>query len=306
MTAFLISLLAPALWAVSNHFNKFLVSRYLTGAGVGAVVVFAALIGVLVLPLAFILQQNAFQLAALQALLIALNGCLYLCALTPFLKALRISDASSAIPILQVVPVFSFVLASIFLGETLSANQIIGGSLIVFAAFMITLQCKPGSGLKRFGIQRKALALMLLSSFIYALSFLLFKYFAQQTDFWSTTFWESVGFIGYASALLLFVPAYRKDFFAIFPSNRVATGLVLTNEAINILAKIAFNYFSLWIPLTLAWVGVSFQPVFVLLYSMILTGLFPHINKEAVTGRDLAHKATCIVLMIVGAYVMHR
>ncbi len=99
------------------------------GARVGAIVIFAASVGVVTLPIAFYLQHEAFDLELHQSLLLALNGALYLCALTPLLKALRISDASTVIPILQIIPVFSFILAWVFLGETLSFQQIFFSAL---------------------------------------------------------------------------------------------------------------------------------------------------------------------------------
>jgi len=42
MNTFLLSLIAPAIWAASNHFNKCLVTRYMPGERVGAIVIFAA------------------------------------------------------------------------------------------------------------------------------------------------------------------------------------------------------------------------------------------------------------------------
>jgi uncharacterized membrane protein len=304
MVQFLASLVAPALWAASNHLNKYLLSRYMRGAGVGAIVVFAALVGVVVLPVSALLQRDAFHIGSVQPILIALNGCLYLVALTPFLKALRISDASSAIPILQVIPVLTFILARIFLGETLSSHQLIGGSLILCGAVLISLEMRPDGLRTRLNVRADTLGLMLLSALCYAVSFLLFKVFATKVEFWTTAFWESVGFIGYAAVLLTCVRPYREEFLAVFPSNRMATVLAMLNEVINIAAKISFNYFSLWGPITLTWLGVSFQSVFVLLYSILLAKLCPHISKESVDGKQLMQKILAIAIMLLGACIM--
>lgn len=80
--------------------------------------------------------------------------------------------------------------------------------------------------------------------------------------------------------------------------------LAMLNEAVNIAAKISFNYFSLWGPITVAWLGVSFQPVFVLLYSILLAKLFPHINRESVEGKQLLQKIVAIAIMLLGACIM--
>lgn len=305
MFDFLTTLLAPAIWAASNHFNKYLLSRVMGGVGVGAIVIFAALVGVIVLPVALVLQQEAFTIGILQAVLIAFNGCLYLLALIPFLKALRISDASSVIPIFQLAPVISFVLARILLGEVLSQNQLLGGALVVSGALLISLEARSSAAGTKLKLRADAFGLMLLSTSLYAVSFVLFKAFAVKAEFWTTTFWESFGFICYAMVLLTCVRSYRDDFLKIFPRNRRVTGLVMINEVVNIVGKIVFNYFSLWVPLTLAWIGVSFQSVFVLIYSIALARLCPHISDEAVRGKQLLQKSVAIAIMVLGACIMY-
>lgn len=75
MNSFLLSLIAPALWAASNHFDKYIVGRYFRDTSVGAMMVFSALIGIVVMPAAFIFQDSAFSIGPVSALLISLNGC---------------------------------------------------------------------------------------------------------------------------------------------------------------------------------------------------------------------------------------
>lgn len=303
MNAFLIALIAPALWAATNHFDKYIVGKYFKSTSVGAMMVFSALIGILVLPIAGFFQQTAFSISPLTALLIALNGCLYLVATLPYLKALKISDASAAIPMFQVIPVISFVLAWIVLGETLTGNQMAGGLLVVLGAIIISFEMQEGRKLK---LRSDTLALMFLSSFIFALNFLVFKVFAVETEFWTTVFWESAGFIAFAISLLVFVKSYRRDFLAVFRKNgEMVISLNVFNEVINILGKLVFNYASLLMAITLAWIAVGFQPVFVLLYSIVLATFFPHISKENVTGKHLVQKIIAIIVMLIGIYIIN-
>ena len=105
MKLFLLTLIPPALWAVANHVDKFLVSRYFKDASLGAMMVFSSLIGVLVLPVALFLQDQAFAVGFLTPMIIVLNGCLYLIGVQLYLMGLRVSDASTAVPILQMTPV---------------------------------------------------------------------------------------------------------------------------------------------------------------------------------------------------------
>ncbi len=303
MNAFLITLLAAALWAVTNHFDKYIVGKYFHSTSVGAMMIFSALIGLLALPVAWFFQQDAFTINPLTALLIALNGCLYLVAVLPYLKALKISDASASVPMMQIIPVISFVLAWIVLGETLTSGQMTGGILVVIGAIIISFEMQEGHKLK---LRSDTLALMLLSSFIFALNFLVFKVFAIETDFWTTVLWESIGFIVFAFSLLAFVKSYRRDFLAVFRKNgKIVIGLNVLNEVINIVAKLIFNHASLLMAITLAWIAVGFQPVFVLLYSIILASFFPHISKENVAGKGLIQKIIAITVMLVGMVIIN-
>ncbi len=78
------------------------------------------------------------------------------------------------------------------------------------------------------------IALMLGATFVLALSSVLFKYFAIRDDFWTTTFWTFVG-EGLFGALLLLVPAYRRQFAALFRQNPGAViGVNAANELINL------------------------------------------------------------------------
>jgi uncharacterized membrane protein len=302
MSMFLLTLIAPALWAVANHLDKIIVSRYFQNASLGAMMIFSALIGIAVLPVAFIFQDQAFAVGVITPLVILANGCLYLLGVQLYLMALRAGDASACVPILQLTPVISFVLAYLILGETLSANQLIGGVFIVSGALLISLEISLG---KRTRWRADILSLMLLSSFLHSVQYLLFKVFATQINFWSTMFWESLGFVCFGIFLLVFVKSYRLDFLTVFGKKWRATGMNLLGELVNITGKITFNYISLLIPITLAWLGVGFQPLFVLVYSLILTVFFPHISTENVLGSHLIQRALAIGLMVVGAFILN-
>jgi hypothetical protein len=56
--------------------------------------------------------------------------------------------------------------------------------------------------------------------------------------------------------------------------------------------------------ITLAWIATGFQPVFVLLYSILLAKFLPEISKEAVSGKHLIQKAVAIGIMVVGTIII--
>lgn len=302
MNWFLIALIPPALWSVTNHIDKYLLGKYFKGGGVGALMVFSSLIGLLLLPIIAVWHPEVLTFSK-TSILIAVNGFLYILAVLPYFYALQKDEASIAVPLFQLIPVFSYVLAYFVLGETLTNNQLMGGLLIVLGAIGMTLDLNDG---KRIKFKKEVFWLMMLSSLIFALNFLFFKFFAIQSSFWFTSFWEYVGFAVFAFLLMVFVKPYRKEFVSVMSKNRVAVlSLNGVNEIINIIAKVSFNFASLLTPITLTWIVNGFQPLFVFGYGVILTLFFPKISKESLLKKHLAQKIISIAIMFAGTYLLN-
>jgi len=302
MNWFLIALIPPALWSATNHLDKYLVSKFFKGSGVGALMVFSSLIGVFLLPIIVVWHPEVLSLT-ITSLLIAINGFLYILAVLPYFYALQKDEASICVPLFQLIPVFSYVLAYLVLGETLTNNQVLGGLLVVAGAIGISLDLSDG---KKVKFKKEVFWLMFLSSIIFALNFLFFKYFAIQSSFWYVSFWEYVGFAIFAALLMLFVKPYREQFVTVMKTNKVfVISLNGLNEILNIIAKISFNWASLLTPITVTWIVNGFQPFFVFAYGVILTLLFPNIVNENITKKSLVHKILAIAVMFIGTYFLN-
>ena len=304
MSWFLIALLPPALWSITNHFDKYLLSKYFKGAGVGALMVFSSIIGMLLLPLIIFIHPEVIASFQPKYLLISLNGFFYILAVLPYFYALQRDEASIAVPLFQMVPIFSYFLSYLVLGETLTAVQIVGGLIILFGAVLISLDLTVH---KKIKFKREVFFYMALSSLLFAINFMFFKFFAIQAHFWVTSFWEYVGFAVFAFLLLVFVKPYREEFVNVMKTNRAS---VLTingiNETINIVAKASFNFASLLAPITLVWIVNGLQPFFVFIFGVILTLVFPKISQENITRKALAQKIVAIVIMFAGAYLINQ
>jgi uncharacterized membrane protein len=302
MNWFLIALLPPALWSVTNHIDKYLLGKYIKGGGVGALMIFSAMIGFFILPIIYIFNPAVLGIGITRALLITINGAFYILAALPYFYALQKDEASVVVPLYQLIPVISYALAYLVLGETLNSLQIIGGMFIVLGAIGITLELSKGEKIK---IKSQVFWLMLLSSFLFSINFTFFKYFALDLDFWTTSFWEYSGFAISAVLMGVLVKSYRKEFLNLMKNNKIPIlGLNGFNETVNIVAKLSFNFASLLAPVTLIWVVNGFQPLFVFVYGVLLTLFFPHISKESVSKRHLLQKITAIILMFFGSFLL--
>jgi len=298
-----IALVPPFLFAVVNHFDKYLVQRYFKGAGVGAVLIFSALIGVFVAVPIAIFVPEVFDLPATHSLLIIANGFLYLLASLPYFYALAKDEASVVVPVFQLVPFFILLYAFLFLGESISRNGLLGGIIIVLGAVLISLELS-GNKVK---FKQSVFWLMVLSSSLYALNFVLFKNFTIDNTFWVTNFWEYVGFVIFAALTLLFVRPYRREFFSVLKQNKkVVLAINGINEVVAVAAKATFNFASLLVPVALVSFVGGFQPLFVFLLGVLLTVFFPKISKENISKRAMAQKILAILIMLVGAYVLEQ
>lgn len=303
MNWFLIALISPALWGISIHFDKYLLGKYFKGGGLGALIIFSSLIGIFILAFIVLIHPEVLNILPNSAFLISLNGFLYILAVLPYFYALQKDEASTTVPLFQLIPVFSYFLAWIVLKETLLINQIFGGLLVILGAIGISLELMEG---KKLRFKKAVFLLMSLSSLLFALNFLFFKFFALNATFWVTSFYEYIGFVVFALLLLVFVRPYREEFISVMGKNKV-TVLTLNgiNEVINIIAKLSFNFASLLAPITLIWIVNGFQPFFVFAYGVILTVFFPHISQEKISGKHLAQKLTAIIVMLVGVYFLN-
>lgn len=304
MNWFLIALIPPALWSITNHMDKFLISKYFKGGGVGALMVFSSLVGLFLLPFIFIFNPHVFSIAPQNALLIALNGFMYVAAILPYFYALNKDEASIVVPLFQMIPVLSYVLAFFILGETLTSKQILASALVVIGAIGISLELSEG---KKIKLKKEVLGYMFLSSLLFALNFIIFKRFALELSFWVSAFWEYVGLAIFAVLLMIFVKSYRKQFIEVMKQNKISViGLNGFNELLNIGAKMSFNFASLLAPVTLVWVVNGTQPFFVFIYGIVLTLFFPKLGVESLAKRHLIQKVTAIAVMFLGTYLINN
>ena len=301
MNWFFIALFAPALWGITNYIEKYLISRYFKEKGFGAFIIFSSLTSFLVLPLILVFHPAVFGVSVIQVAWIILSEVIITLAIVAYLYALRKDETSIVVPLFQTIPVFAFILGYFISGETLTMFQLIGSLLIFLAS--VSLSIEFGAGKTKF--KSSIFLLMLLSSALVALSSIIFKIFAKQTDFLTTTFWSYAGNLLIVVFLFVFIRNYRAQFLRLMSANRVSLiGLTSLNTILGTVAELCLKFSSLFVPVALVWVVNGFQPFFVFIYGVILTLFLPHINTESLVKRHLMHKIIAIAVMFLGSYIL--
>jgi drug/metabolite transporter (DMT)-like permease len=286
----------PVLWAISTHLDKYLVEQYFKQSDVAVMLLFTSFIGLLTLPFIAYYEPNVFKPPPGSLALIGLAGVLYMGAMLFYLRALQSEEASVVAPFFQAVPLFGYVLAYLVLGETLSPRQMAGGALIIVGTLIVSVRF--GAAARTFKL--RLVLLMLACGLAAALSGLIFKAFAIDVTFWTTTFWMFVGEAVFGAALLL-VRSYRQQLAALL---RVNTTPLLTingsNELINLGGGLGNRYALMFAPLSIVQAISSTTTLFVFAFGVVLSIAFPGFTKETLSRRDLLQKGAAAALVAAG------
>jgi uncharacterized membrane protein len=283
------------LWAVSVHLDKYLVERFFKQSNVAVLLVFTAFIGLLMLPFIWFFEPSVIGLDLKSIAIIGASGILYMGAMLFYLQALQSEEASVVAPFFQASPLFGYGLAYFVLGERLSAMQIAGGMLIIVGASVVSI---------RFGgrgaFKLRLAMLMLTCGFVLALATLIFKIFAVEVTFWTTTFWMFVGEAAFGAALLA-ISSYRREFVRLVRSNTAALlSINASNELINLGGGLGNRYALLFAPLSLVQAIGSTTTLFVFLFGIVLSLFLPRLGRETLSGRELAQKGIAAAFVAAG------
>jgi drug/metabolite transporter (DMT)-like permease len=296
-------LLAPLLNACANHMDKYLISKYIQGGGVGALIIFSACFGVIALPFIYFFNPGVLDVTFGEGFWLMVNGSLVVLAILCYLYALNEEEATKVIPYYQTIPIFTFILAYLILGETISVNQLIGATIVFLGTVILSTE-RGGGG--RFSYKKQVAGLMFLAGFCYAVNSVIFKMFALQEGFWISIFWGIAGKVLLGVIFFLFVKQYRKEFLDLIKTNKLfVMSFNSFNEAVTLLAEGIAAYVTLLVPVVLvALVIDAFQPVFVFVIGVLLTMFAPKISEESITKNDLLQKGAAILIILIGGYII--
>ncbi len=136
MTWFIIAIIAPFLWSIVNHADKYLLSKHESESSVGSLMIFSTFAGIVVVIFAP-LFTDSLAIPLYQAGVLILSGILAASGIMMYLYALEHEETSMVVPFMQLIPVFGYIFAYLILGETLTSNQIIASLIIIFPDFLI-------------------------------------------------------------------------------------------------------------------------------------------------------------------------
>lgn len=301
---FLIALIAPLLWSVINHIDKYILSRYQGGKGVGALLIFSSLFSVIVLPiLTIVYRSKIFSIAVVDSLILLLAGLLGAAAFYFYLRAMDIDEASVVIPLFQFDPVFGYILSFFILKELLNLNQVLASILILVGIILLSIEIDIDN---KFKFKKRVLLLVTVSSFLFALSGVLFKKLALVDSFWISVFWQYTGLTLFGVMVLIFSAKLRRDFITMFATPQLKIlSLNILSEVLYISGALANNFALLIAPVALVFVVNSYQPLFVFVAGVLFTIFLPTFASEKISRKHFLHKLISIIIILIGSYMLY-
>lgn len=250
-----------------------------------------------------------------------LAGALFLFTIIFWYKALHQSEATRVVPIVGgLTPIFTLVLATIFLGETLNQKHLVAFPVLIFGGVLISVKHTKVYAVTRlvervqevFGLiharylpMRRLLINSLVAAFFFAAYNVLIKYIYMNEPFLGSFVWSRFGTF-LATLFILMVPEWRaaitehqrgvkkQSSMAFFLSVRfmAAMAFIMLNWAISLGNVAMVNVLQ----------GVQY--VFLIIIVLFLSKVVPAIYNEEM-GRDVVlQKLGGILLVSYGLYVL--
>jgi len=302
MTWFLIALIGPFLYALSNHIDKVLLGKYFKEGGVGTLILFSSLLSAMALPFIFLADRTVIDINVTGAIVLTVVGILNVLVLWCWFIALETEEASVAVVFYQLVPVFGCILGYFILGEALTQSQILAVAIVIFGTTIISFEIDEEN---KFKLRRKTIIPMTAAAFFWALGSTLFKTVALEEKLWRTIFWENLMLMFIGFFIFIFIRSYRNHFLlAIKTNSKAILALNFTNEAVYILGNIAYSMAYMLAPIGLVLLAESFQPIFVLAIGVFLTIFFPKVTVEKIRAKHLWQKIIAICVTGIGVYLL--
>jgi len=291
-----LALLAPALWAIMNITDKWILTNYFKGAF--SYQVLTVMTDVLIIPILFLLAPISFDPSLFVPALIL--GMISGFSFVIYNKAMLVEEASRVISLMYMTPLFILPMAIVFLGEVLTPVKYAGIALLVVSAILISYRKVLG----KHKFLSTGMILILIWGVIWAGYQVATKWMLGSVDVWSFTLWTLVGtFI--SGMLLTLIPKVRKEFISDVKRSKAAVYAIrVTTSMLYLVAMLSFYFAISAAPISIVGAMPSVQPVFVLLYVLLFSAFLPKILREENTRNTIILKALAVILIFIGTWAI--
>lgn len=238
-------------------------------------------------------------------------GIVFIYGMLSLFWAIKRGEASRVLPIVgAVVPIVSFFLAIIFLGENLGLRGILGISALIFGGILISFDLAKN----RTRIFFEGFRASVLAGFLLAVSTILIKALYNEDNFFNVFIWTRTGaFLGVLSFFL--IPIWRKPILGSLLKFKKSEKEEKKSGASFVLAKALGGSGSFLkenaVSTSLASVTVvnalvSVEYVFIFILSIIFSAWMPEAIREEKDFKIIVQKIIAIAIITLGLILVSK
>ncbi|MEN9557860.1 MAG: hypothetical protein RL141_229 [Candidatus Parcubacteria bacterium] len=294
MNWILFALIAPFFWTASNFVDKYVLEKYTKG-----IVDFLFFSSIASWFLFFVLLPFVGMPALnLYAFLPIITGMILVYSYGFYAKALGQGDTSSLVILFNLIPVVTVILAFVFLGQTLSPNELLGLCVVLIGATMISLE-------KTKNIFIKGLGMILVAIFIWSVMYLIVDYGLTKMSYWDYLLLDSLG-SALAAPTFFIIPSMRRRLIGrIKQASMKKYFWVSCNGLLDFFGHMSVKQALALVPSAgLVTTVTQTQSFYTIALGVLLTLLVPKIIKENITIPRLLKKTIGAVIMFTGVYIL--
>lgn len=289
----LITLIGAAVFAVCNLLDKYIVTK-LAAKPIIPILLYGIVefVAGLLVYLCYIPEKMSFGHAAIGVLI----GVLLMIIAILYFVAMQGEEVSRVMGLYFTYPLFTLIIAAITLKEIFTPIKYVGVIALVIGSILL-------SSNKPFALKKsKTFWIMILASVFVAATIVLQKYLMNYYGFWTVFAYSRIGVIFVMIPMLLY---YYKDFLSMQKEGKakIITASILSEVITVIAVLISLKAYSLG---SASMVGALFalQPLFVLVFSVIISIAYPLSLNEDLTKKSIVFKLIAIAMIITGVVLV--
>ena len=293
-------ILSPFFWAMANNIDQYMVREHF----VNKTKIYRAMLmttRIFIIPLVFIIDGvlEIDPLIIILLMLIGMNGFL---AFAAYNKALQYDEASKAVPFLQTIPIFMFIILYFTNNETVTITQLIGSFIIIISALALLIDKNSKT------INTMVVWFMLLSAALFSFGNVIQRILLTDNIPWYVVFlWVQVGSTFMGVYIFSTSSEARTRFKKMFVNKEknLFFGIILQQLSMNL------AYLSYVLALKNAPSGglaqslSGFQPIFILLIGLIFAKLFPEHFRPPKTKHDWVWYFIFTLILLIGVAMIY-
>lgn len=285
---------APLFWGLSNFVDKYILGKYTKGifdflffSTITSWLFFAAIFFFIGMP-----ELNIYSLIPIA------TGITLIYSYGFYGKALEKGEASALIILFKLIPVIAAALAFIFLGQTLSLNELIGFVVVLIGATVVSLEKAGSIFIKGFGM-------MLVAIFIWSVMTLFVDHGLTKMPFWDYFMLDNLG-SALAGLTLFIIPTMRKQVIDGIKTAQVGKYIwFFWNNFFDFLGQMSIKKALALAPsVGLVTVVMQVQSFYAIAIGILLTIFVPNVIKEDISIRSLSKKFIGALIMFWGIYIL--